>query len=622
MSEAYHLDDEVHQRSFDGALMKRLLIFVRPYRAWLALATVLLIIVSATGIYIPVLVMDSIDQYMNDPQRVALEEAGAPAAEIAARTALNMEGLLRVTLMIAGLVFIEAIIRYFQILIVSIVGQRTMMEMRVGIFDHLQGMSLKFLDRNPVGRLMSRVTSDVEKIQQTIVEGVVQVISDLLTIIVVLIVMLYINWTLAIVALLPVPFIFITSLVFRRFAQRSFLDIRKKLAAVSATMQENIAGMRVAQLFGREQASFEEYRSRNEAHRDEWLRQIRNFAVYFPLVEFLSTLSTALIVLYCGNTILSLGHEISGVGSIGTMVAFVFLAERFFGPIRALADRYNLLLEAMASSERVFKLLDTPPDIVDAQDAVGADKLRGEVAFENVSFAYEKDQWVLKDVNFHIAPGERVAIVGHTGAGKSTIINLLSRFYDVQKGAILVDGIDVRNFQQSTLRKNIGIVLQDVFLFNVSIAENIRLGNPELDDLRLRECAEFVNAARFIDKLSDGYDHKVGERGANLSTGQRQLLAFARTLAHNPHILVLDEATSSVDTETELLIQDAIEKLMQDRTSIVIAHRLSTIRNADRILVMHHGELRESGTHDELLAQNGLYRTLYELQYKDQDLRG
>lgn len=619
MSDGYHVHDEIEQRAYDSHLMRRLLVYVRPYRGWLLFATALLLVVAVISNMTPLILMRAVDSFINNPERAAVDSALPNAANLLADiVASDQAGLLRLTLIIAGLVLAEAFLRYFQILIVSVIGQRTMLAMRTGVFDHLQSLSLRFMDRNPVGRLVSRVTNDVEKIQQTIVTGVVQVVSELFTIVVVLGFMLAINWPLALVTTLPIPLVFLSSVLFRKYAQQSFLDVRKKIAKVTAQLQETVGGMRIVQLFQREAEVYETYREYNADHRDEWLRQVRNFAVYFPVVDFLGTLSTALIIVYCGLRILAQGGEITGVASIGTIYAYVFLAERLYGPIRALADRYNLLLEAMAASERIFQLQDTRPDIADAPDAIVREGLRGEVEFREVWFAYEPDQPVSKGIAFTIRPGERVAIVGHTGAGKSTIINLLGRFYDVDQGAVLVDGVDVRQYAQASLRRHIGIVLQDVFLFSGTIEENIRLGDQEMSLEHIASCAAYVNAAKFIERLPGGYQYHVGERGTNLSTGQRQLLAFARTLAHRPSILVLDEATSSVDTETEFLIQDAIEKLMEGRTSIVIAHRLSTIQHADRILVMHHGEVRESGTHQELLARGGLYRTLYELQYKDQ----
>lgn len=608
MSETgYHFDDDVQQRSYDSTLLLRMLDYVRPYRNSIIVATFLLLIVSFLSNLIPLIMMRSVDTFMNAPGN----DAGADSAAALA----NIDGLMRLTYMVVGLVFAEGILRYAQLLIVVLVGQHTMLAMRMNLFDHLQRLSLRYLDRNPVGRLMSRVTNDVDKIQQTIVTAVVQVMSGIFTILVILCFMFYFNWTLALVALLPVPVIMFSSFLFRRFAQQSFLEIRRKIAELSSFMQESITGIRVVQLFGLEEEREGRFATRNADHRDEWLRQIKNFAVYFPVVEFLSDLSLALILLYTGSRILSLGEEITHVASVGTFVGYVFWSQRLYMPIRSMADRYNLLLEAMASSERVFQLLDTPEDITDAPDARVVESLQGRVTFDQVWFAYEDENWVIRDLSVDISPGERVAIVGHTGAGKSTFINLVSRFYEVQRGAVRVDGIDVREYRQATLRRHIGIVLQDVFLFTGSIEDNIRLGDEEMDEAWIRACAEAVNAAPFIERMPGGYAYNVGERGRNLSTGQRQLVAFARTLAHRPNILVLDEATSSIDTDTELLIQDAMETLMEGRTSIVIAHRLSTIQHADRILVMHHGELREQGTHDELIAHGGLYRTLYELQF-------
>lgn len=642
MSEGYHMEDELQKRAYDAHLMRRLLGYVRPYRGWIVLATALLLVLSVLGNLAPVLLMHSVDAYINDAART-LGSAGM--AEAAAER--DLSGLFRMVLIIAGIVTVQSLLRYAQVFIVALVGQRTMFEMRLGLFGHLQHLSLGFLDRNPAGRLLSRVTNDIEKVQQTIVEGVVAVISDCMTLFVVLIVMFAINWKLACVALAPLPLVVVTSVLFRRYAQHSFLEVRRKIARINAWMQENVSGMRVVRLFNREDANYAEYVACNADHRNEWLRQVRNFALYFPAVEFLGSLATALVILYCGTIMLKTGQATSGQGSVGTIFAFVFLAERFFGPIRALADRYNLILEAMASSERVFQLQDTPPDVCNGPAPVPCERLSGAVSFNHVWFAYpgspleaptsllgapaspparETDhpgpRWVLKDICLDIAPGERVAIVGHTGAGKSTLIHLLSRFYDIQRGHLRIDGVDVRDYDLIPMRRNIGVVLQDVFLFSDTIEENIRLGNPNISREQLEACARHVNAARFIERLPGGYGYHVGERGGNLSTGQRQLIAFARTLAHDPRILVLDEATANIDTETEQLIQDAIAKLLEGRTSIVIAHRLSTVQHADRIVVFHHGEIREMGTHQELLSQGGLYRTLYELQYKDQNAEG
>jgi len=620
MSEGYHIEDEVQQRAYDRQLMRRLLGYLRAYRSAMILAVVLLLGASILTNLVPYFNKLALDKYIGNPERIAQQEqaaGGTPSATLEALVTHDRQGLGRVILIIACLMLGETLARYLQNIIVAYVGQKTMLAMRLQIFEHLQRMSLRFLDRNPIGRLMTRVTNDVEKIQETIVAGMVQVISDLLTVFVILAFMLWVNWQLALILMTTVPFVFVTGFVFRRYARRSYIEIRKRLARMNAYAQETISGMRIVQMFTAEEPTYEEYRRRNEEHRDEWFQQVLNYAVYFPVVDFLGMLAIGLIVLYTGDRFLRFGDAV-GV-SVGTLFAYIQWSERFYAPIRTIADRYNLLLEAMASSERIFELLGAEEEIENAPDAVIPDRFEGRVEFKDVWFAYEPDHWILKGINLAIAPGERIAIVGHTGAGKTTLINLLSRFYDVQRGSIAIDGLDVRLYEKTALRQRIGTVLQDVFLFSGSIEQNIRLGNQELTMERVRQCAAYVNAARFIEKMPGGYAYDVGERGNNLSTGQRQLLAFARTLAHDPQLLVLDEATSSVDTETEVLIQDAIRKLMLGGTSIVIAHRLSTVQNADRISVMHHGEVRETGTHRELLAQRGLYYRLYQLQYKHQN---
>ncbi len=630
MSDGYHLEDEVQAKAYDGRLMRRLLRFLRPFKWLMVAATVLLLGATLCSTLAPLYTMNAIDWYINNSERLELREQLAQAeegeraaleAQLAEIAEADRANLLWLILVIGGLMIGEAVLRYSQMVTVAFVGQKTMLEMRMHIFRHLQRMSLRFLDKNPVGRLMTRVTNDVESIQQTIVTGLVQVVSDLFTIFVVLGFMLYINWRLALVTLSTVPLVFLASFVFKRFARRSYLEIRRRIARLNAYMQENVSGMHIVQVFGREQRNFEVYDQRNKDHRDEWFQQVRNFAIYFPTVDGLGALSVALIILFGGYQMLQ-GATIgagAGVASVGMLYAYVQWAERMFQPVRALADKYNLLQEAMASSERIFNLLDTEPDIQDEPGAVPATNVRGHVEFDHVWFAYDDEEWVLKDVSIEIAPGERLAIVGHTGAGKTTFTSLLSRFYDVQRGAVRLDGVDIRDYQQTSLRRQIGVVLQDVFLFSGTIRHNIQLGDATMSEEHIRACAEYVNAARFIERLPGGYDYEVGERGCNLSTGQRQLIAFARALAHQPRILVLDEATSSIDTETEALIQDAIQKLMTDRTAIVIAHRLSTIQHADRIVVMHHGEVRETGAHQQLLAQRGLYYKLYRLQYKNQE---
>ena len=616
MSTSYHIEDEVHQRAYDSRLMRRLLGFLRPYVRWLFGAVLLLLCASLLSNFIPLLNMRAIDRYINNPNRTALQKGlSGPDTELGAALDQDIHGLRVLLVGLCALLVAQALIRYGHSLMMAYVGQRTMFDMRMRVFEHLQKMPLHFLDKNPVGRLMTRVTNDVEKIQQTIVTGLVQVISDLFTIVVVLGFMISVNWVLALITLSTVPFVFLISFVFRKYARQSYLNIAKKIAHLNAFMQESITGMRIVQVFCQESKAYQEYRRRNAEHRDEWFRQIRNFALYFPSVEFMGSLSIGLIVLYIGGRLLHDHAVWAGHVSFGAMFAYIQWADRIYGPIRALADRYNMLLEAMASSERIFGLLDTPGEEPDPPDARLVQTPVGRVEFDHVWFAYEEGQWVLKDVTLAVEPGERLAIVGYTGAGKTTLVNLLCRFYDPQRGAIRIGGTDIRTVQRESLRRAIGIVLQDVFLFSGSVEYNIRFGAPTISDERMRQCAEFVNAARFIEQRTEKYGYDVGERGCRLSTGQRQLLAFARALAYDPGILVLDEATSSVDTETEALIQDAIQKLMEKRTCIVIAHRLSTVQHADRIVVIHHGEIRESGTHEELLALGGLYYTLYQLQY-------
>ncbi|MCC6797577.1 MAG: ABC transporter ATP-binding protein [Candidatus Hydrogenedentes bacterium] len=626
MSAGFHMEDEAHQKAYDAKLMRRLMGYVKPYTAWFSVAVVLLFVASIIGNFTPLIVMKAIDTHVNNPVRMEKELSirNAPTTDRAALAELeelkrqDRRGLFNLMMLICLMMLAESVFRYVQMIVVAWIGQKTMFEMRMKIFSHLQNMSLRFLDKNPLGRLMTRVTNDVEKVQATIVAGVEQTISDMFTIVVVVIFMLWTNWQIAAIVLSTIPFVFITGVIFRKFARKSYLEVRRKVARLNAYMQEMVSGMRVVQVFRQEARCFGQFREINAEHRDEWFRQIRNFAIYYPIVDFLGTLALTLIIFYHGWDVL--GRQASGENmvQVGLFFAYLQWAERLYGPIRALTDRYNVLLEAMASSERIFTLLDTPEDIPNKPNGVKPKALQGRVEFRDVWFGYDAEHPVLKGINLTIEPGERIAIVGHTGAGKTTFINLLGRFYDIQRGSILVDGVDVRDYDKTELRRRIGIVLQDVFLFSGSIKSNISLNSPGITDETIRECAAHVNAAPFIESLPEQYEFAVGERGGNLSTGQRQLLAFARALAHDPQILILDEATSSVDTATEALIQDAILKLMDERTSIVIAHRLSTVQHADRIVVMHHGEIREVGTHQELLAHRGLYYTLYRLQYKDQ----
>jgi ATP-binding cassette subfamily B protein len=601
----YHIEDETSQRPYDAVLMKRLLQYLRPHVRLLAIAATLLLLATVLGILSPLITKQVIDGCIGRVTQLDASEV-LPDVDARSRTLVLLMALM------VSISVIEAVFQYSLLLVLTFVGQKTLLTMRLKVFSHLQQLSVSFLDRNPVGRLMTRVTNDVENIQQTIVTGMVYSLGEVLSILLVLSVMLVLNWRLTLVTLCAIPLVMIASYIFRKFVRRSYQEVRRKIATVNAYTQEMVSGMKIVQLFGFEDRGFKLYRKLNADHRDEWFRQVRYHATYFPVAETLGALTIAFIILVGGLQVMETAT------TIGTVYIYMQLTNRMFGPIRSLTERYNMLQAAMASSERIFRLLDTPPDIVDKPESFAPEEMAGGVKFNNVSFAYEPGEWVLKDVSFHVAPGEHVAIVGHTGAGKSTITALLSRFYDVQKGTIAIDGVNIQDYELSCLRQNTGIVQQEVFLFTGSVDFNIRLGDDSMSSDYVHDCADYVNASGFIEALPEEYDYDVGERGGNLSTGQRQLLAFARTLAHAPRILILDEATSSVDTETEALIQDAVVKLMEHQTSIVIAHRLSTVQHADRIIVLHHGEIREVGTHQELLTHRGLYYALYQLQYKDQ----
>ncbi|HYF40485.1 MAG TPA: ABC transporter ATP-binding protein [Gemmatimonadales bacterium] len=587
--------DEALERGYDAALLRRLLVYIRPYRGLTAVAVLLLLAGAGLALVGPVLTQRALD--------VAIPERD-----------IGLLGTLA-ALFLAALV-LDFFVEYGQTLLTAYIGQRVMYDLRMQIFRHLQRLSISYFDRNPVGRLMTRVTSDVETLNELFSSGVVTVFGDVFTLLAIMTMMLLVDWRLALVTFSVIPLVWLTASVFRRRVRQAFRDIRIRLARLNSFLQERLSGMRVVQLFGREQDSADRFAELNREHLQAHLRSITIYAVFFPVVEVLTAIAMALLLYYGGL------RTLSGSLTVGVLAAFIQLTRRFFQPLQDLSEKFNLLQSAMASSERVFALLDQPVEVQEPVHPVSLPRpARGEVRFERVWFRYnESGPWVLRDVSFTASPGRTVALVGHTGAGKTTIVNLLLRFYDPTRGRILVDGVDIRDLTTADLRSLIGFVQQDLFLFVGDIMHNLTLDAPVTPDAARRAAAR-VGADRFIERLPAGYGHRLGERGRSLSVGERQLLSFARALALDPTILVLDEATSSVDAQAEGQIQHAIAELMQGRTSIVVAHRLSTILHADEILVLQHGEIRERGSHRDLLALGGLYQRLYQLQLRGQEDR-
>src|SRR5579864_910001 len=592
-------EDDILGKAYDARIMRRLLTYVRPYIRLASLALLLLLLVSLIDLVGPALTGYGIDHYIA-PTTHQLSPAD------------RGNGLLMLAVIYLLVLTPGMVLRYLHVFILNIMGQRIMFDMRSQMFEHLQRLALSFFDHNPVGRLMTRLTNDVDALNEMFTSGAISILSDVLIIVGITILLLVINWQLALVTFVVLPPLFWIASYFRTAMRDNFRAIRVRLARINAYIAENIAGMSIVQLFNREQRNYERFDELNRDYLKQTIRSILYFVLFGSITNFFSPLAVALIIWYGG------GRVLLGALTLGSLVAYLQYVDRFFLPIRDLAEKYNILQSAMASSERIFKVLDETITIQDPAHPKEFDDVKGGIEFRDVWFAYNPGEWVLKGISLKIRPGERVAIVGATGAGKTSIISLISRFYDVQKGAILIDGIDIREVRQKELRQHVGTVLQDPFIFSGTVASNIRLHDEDISDERLHEAAEYVNAAHFIEQLPHGYAEEVRERGAGLSVGQKQLLAFARAIAFNPEILlVLDEATSSVDTETELLIQDALAKLMKGRTSIIIAHRLSTIRNVDRIIVLHKGRIVEEGHHEDLLARNGYYARLYELQYAE-----
>ena len=586
---------ETGAAGYDAAVLRRLLGYLRPYRWHTAAAVLLLLVQSGLALVGPRLTEHALD--------VAIPHADRGLLTLLAGLYL-------------GSLFAEFVVEYAGTLLTTLVGQRVMYDLRMEIFSQLQRLSIAFFDRNPVGRLMTRVTSDVETLNELFSSGVVTLFGDLFTLLAIMGMMLAIDWRLALVTFSVIPLVWLTAHVFRRRVREAFRDIRLRLARLNAYLQERLTGMRVVQLFGREEASARRFAELNRDHLAAHLRSITVYAVFFPMVELLTSIAMALLLWYGGLRVLD------GTLTVGVLAAFIQYTRRFFQPLQDLSEKVNLLQSAMASSERVFALLDEP---ITVREPVSPRQLprpvRGEVRFEGVWFRYSPEgPWVLRDITFAASPGRTIALVGHTGAGKTTIVSLLLRFYDPERGRITVDGVDIRELPTAALRSLIGFVQQDLFLFTGDILHNLTLDAP-IAPVQAHEAARRVGADRFIDRLPETYAHRLGERGRSLSVGERQLLSFARALALDPAILVLDEATSSVDAEAEAQIQAAIAELMAGRTSLVVAHRLSTILHADEILVMHHGEIRERGTHRDLLAAAGLYQRLYQLQLRGQEIR-
>jgi ATP-binding cassette, subfamily B, multidrug efflux pump len=591
----YQPEDEILGKAYDARLMARVLRYLRPYWKLLAVAFTFLMLQTGTQLLGPYITKIAIDRYI---------------------ATKDMRGLDLMALAYLGVVVCGFIVLFVQTYTTSYTGQRAMHDLRMEIFSHLQKQDLAYFDRNAVGRLMTRTINDVETLNELFSTGVVGLMGDLSVLFGIAVMMIWLDWRLALVCLTAFPVILYISRFYRRRAREVYRESRMILGRLNAGLQENIAGVATVQAFGQEEKMYRRFQEVNLSYRDVLLRSIRYNALFFPVIEVFSAVSVGLLLWYGGRQVLANAVE------AGVMVAFIQYIQRMFQPIRDLAEKYNVMQAAMASSERVFQLLDHSETIKNPVEPKRAERFSGSVEFKDVWLSYNPGEPVLKGISFRVRPGEKIALVGATGGGKTSIISALCRFYDVERGSILVDGVDVREWDKQELRRQLGLVLQDVFLFSGDMAANITLGDRRISEAELRDAAQRAQIAPFIEKLPSGYHEVVQERGSTLSQGQRQLLSFARALAFDPKILILDEATSSVDTQTEMAIQRALDELLKNRTALIIAHRLSTIKHADRILVIHKGEIWEAGTHEELLAQGGLYARLYDLQYRFQDRDG
>lgn len=663
MRELDHFQEEqTLGKAYDARLMRRLLKYAKPYWALIALCVVLLLAIAVTDLARPYLVKVAIDDHIlgsnisyvqveagvEDEELISVQGytlrrvKNASDAEDVLRFELARQGdqqllrsvtgdlvltlspeevrelrsidraaILRLGIVLLIVVSLGFVLNYIQAYALQFTGQRIVFDIRRDIFNHLQRLALAFFDGNPVGRLVTRVTNDTQNLHEMYTAVLVNLFKDIFMILGIIVVMFRLNVRLALVSLATLPLIVVLTAIFRLKARAAYRETRVRLARINANFAENISGMRLVQIFRQEKRKFKEFDEVNSSHFRASMRELRVFAVFRPSIELVYSLAMALLIWVGG------GQVVQGAIDFGVLYAFVNYIELFFRPINDLTEKYNIMQASMASAERIFLILDEEPAIADVANPLPMGEVKGHIEFRNVWFAYVGEEWVLRDVSFTVEPGQTIAFVGATGAGKSTIMNLLSRFYDIQKGQILIDGKDIKELNIEELRRNVGLVMQDVFMFSGTIGENIRLNNPAIDKERVERVARHVNAHHFIDALPKKYDEPVTERGSTLSAGQRQLIAFARALAYDPAILILDEATANIDTETEMLIQDALPRLLAGRTSLVVAHRLSTIQDADKIIVLHRGKIREQGTHQELLAEKGLYHNLFLLQYKE-----
>jgi len=592
-------EEEAIGKTYDFRVAKRLLGYLKPYWYIAAAALALTVLVNVLGSLQPRFTQIAVDDYITPKQT---------------------DGIWIFALAFFGLFLFRFIFSYVQEILLNNVGQRVMFDLRTEIYTKLQEQEVAFYDKNPVGRTITRITSDVDALNELFTSGVIDVLGDLVIIFAIIAQMFAYDWKLALVSLITVPLLFTATNWFRKHARSGFDKVRTRTAKLNAFLQEHISGAQTVQLFNAEAKAQKRFDDINDDYRNANIETIYYYSIFYPMVDFIGTIGVALVIWFGGYQFIAEMSLTEKAVTIGIVIALVQYSQNLFQPIRDLSDKFNILQAAIVASHRIFQLLDLPVEIKSPENPKKSGKVVGKIEFQNVWFAYKNEDWILKDVSFAVNPGESIALVGHTGSGKTTVTNLLMRVYDVQKGQILVDGVDVRDWNLRDLRENFAVVLQDVFLFSGAIEDNIRLGNKEITDEKIRWAAEEVHAAEFIEKLEEGYGSQVKERGAGLSVGQKQLISFARALAFEPTILILDEATSSIDTETEQLIQQAVDRVMLDRTSLVIAHRLSTIQKCDRIMVFHHGELREAGTHQELLNLHGLYWRLYQLQYVEEKI--